>query len=239
MDAGRWPPTGSSSNGSTPPDAWRTSRRTCGWTPLAPGSAISSSRSSPHWTCNMRYLILSDIQGNIQALDAVLPAVDPAPYDATLVLGDRVGYGADPNAVIGRVRSLSPRATIRGNHDKVAAGVEDAEGLNPIARSAVSWTMLELRPENTSYLAALQQGPQVVDDMIEICHGTPYDEDAYVFDELDALRALESATRQVCLFGHTHIPFVFTRSRQGLEVDTPDGEPLWPVAIAEDRRYLI
>ena len=156
----------------------------------------------------MRYLILSDIHGNIEALDAVLAALDPATYDATLVLGDLVGYGADPNAVIERVRGLSPRATIRGNHDKVAAGVEDAEGFNTIARSAVSWTMLELSPENTSYLAALQQGPQVVDDMIEICHGTPYDEDAYVFDELDALRALESATRPVCLFGHTHIPVV-------------------------------
>ena len=126
-----------------------------------PGSAIWSSRSSPHWTCDMRYLILSDIHGNIEALDAVLAAVDPAAYDATLVLGDLVGYGADPNAVIERVRSLSPRATIRGNHDKVAAGVEDAEGFNTIARSAVSWTMLELSPENTSYLAALQQGPQV------------------------------------------------------------------------------
>ena len=64
------------------------------------------------------------------------------------MLGDLVGYGADPNAVIDRVRGLAPRATIRGNHDKVAAGVEDAEGFNTIARSAVSWTMLELTPEN-------------------------------------------------------------------------------------------
>ena len=187
----------------------------------------------------MRYLILSDIHGNLEALEAVLTAVDPASYDATLVLGDLVGYGADPNAVIERVRGLSPRATIRGNHDKVAAGVEDAEGFNTIARSAVSWTMLELSPENAAYLAALEQGPQVVDDLIEICHGTPYDEDAYVFDELDALRALESAKRPVCFFGHTHIPVVFTRSRQGLEVETPDGEPVWPIVIADDRRYLI
>jgi predicted phosphodiesterase len=187
----------------------------------------------------MRYLILSDIHGNIEALDTVLAAVDPTSYDATLVLGDLVGYGADPNAVIDRVRGLAPRTTIRGNHDKVAAGVEDAEGFNTIARSAVSWTQLELSQENTAYLAALQQGPQVVDELIEICHGTPYDEDAYVFDELDALRALESATRPVCLFGHTHIPVVFTRSREGLEVDTPDGEPVWPVTIVDDRRYLI
>jgi diadenosine tetraphosphatase ApaH/serine/threonine PP2A family protein phosphatase len=121
----------------------------------------------------------------------------------------------------------------------VAAGVEDAEGFNTIARSAVSWTMLELSPEHAAYLAALQQGPQIIDDLIEICHGTPYDEDAYVFDELDALRALESARRPVCFFGHTHIPVVFTRSRQGLEVEAPDGEPVWTLALADDRRYLI
>jgi predicted phosphodiesterase len=187
----------------------------------------------------MRYLILSDIHGNLEALDAVLAAVGPSSYDAVLVLGDLVGYGADPNAVIDRVQGLAPLATIRGNHDKVAAGVEDAEGFNTIARSAVSWTTLELSPEHAAYLAALQQGPQIIDELIEICHGTPYDEDAYVFDELDALRALESARRPVCFFGHTHIPVVFTRSRHGLEVEAPDGEPVWTLAIADDRRYLI
>jgi predicted phosphodiesterase len=187
----------------------------------------------------MRYLVLSDIHGNLEALDAVLAAVDRARYDAALVLGDLVGYGADPNAVLDRVRALAPRATIRGNHDKVAAGVEDAEGFNTIARSAVSWTMLALTPENTAYLAALEPGPIIVDDLLEICHGTPYDEDAYIFDELDALRALESARRPVCLFGHTHIPVVYTRSREGLDVATPDGEPVWMVPLAADRRYLI
>jgi predicted phosphodiesterase len=187
----------------------------------------------------MRYLILSDIHGNIEALEAVLAAIPAAKYDAALVLGDLVGYGADPNAVIDRVTTLAPLATIRGNHDKVAARVEDAEGFNAIARSAVSWTMLELSPEHTQYLAGLQQGPLIIDDLIEICHGTPYDEDAYVFDELDALRALESAHRPVCFFGHTHIPVVFTRSPQGLDVDVPDGEPVWTLRLEEDRRYLI
>jgi len=187
----------------------------------------------------MRYLLLSDIHGNLEALEAVLAAVDRGSYDASLVLGDLVGYGPDPNAVIDCVRQLAPLATIRGNHDKVAAGVEDAEGFNAIARSAVSWTAMELSRENTSYLEELRQGPVIVDDLIEICHGTPYDEDAYVFDELDALRALESAKRPVCFFGHTHIPVVFTRTTDGLDVETPEGTPEWTIALAADRRYLI
>jgi predicted phosphodiesterase len=187
----------------------------------------------------VRYLILSDIHGNLEALDAVLAAAGERGYDQVLVLGDLVGYGADPNAVIERIRSLQPVAVIRGNHDKVAAGVEDADGFNTIARSAVSWTTLALSPENTAYLAELPVGPIAIDDLIEICHGTPFDEDAYVFDELDALRALEVASRPVCLFGHTHIPVVFTRSGDGLSVDTADGEPLFTVPIKDGCRYLI
>ena len=121
-------------------------------------------------------------------------------YDEVLVLGDLVGYGADPNAVVDRVRELAPHIMIRGNHDKVAAGLEDGESFNTVARSAVCWTYEALTPENAAYLAELPAGPQVVDDLIEICHGTPFDEDAYLFDDLDALRAFEvgDAARSAC-----------------------------------------
>ena len=60
----------------------------------------------------MRYLILSDIHGNLEALEAVLAAIPAARYDAALVLGDLVGYGADPNAVVDRVRTLAPLCTV-------------------------------------------------------------------------------------------------------------------------------
>ena len=71
----------------------------------------------------MRYLILSDIHANIDALEAVLTAAPP--WDRALVLGDLVGYGGAPNAVIDRVRGLDPMAVIRGNHDKAACGLDD------------------------------------------------------------------------------------------------------------------
>ena len=87
-----------------------------------------------------RYLVISDIHGNLEALDAVLQASAKQRYDAVLVLGDLVGYGADPNAVVKRIRDLNPAAAVRGNHDKVAAGLETAEDFNPMARSAVDWT---------------------------------------------------------------------------------------------------
>ena len=65
----------------------------------------------------MRYLVLSDIHANMEAFEAVLAAAAEIPYDRLLVLGDLVGYGADPNAVVERVRGLAPHALIRGNHD--------------------------------------------------------------------------------------------------------------------------
>ena len=84
---------------------------------------------------------------------------------------------------------------IRGNHDKVGAGLESPEGFNAVAANAIRWTYDALTAENRDWLAALPAGPVVVDDLIEICHGTPFDEDAYVFDDLDALRALHAAER--------------------------------------------
>jgi predicted phosphodiesterase len=186
----------------------------------------------------MRYLVLTDIHGNLEALEAVLEHAAGRKYGAVLVLGDLVGYGADPNLVIERVETLSPAAVVRGNHDKVASGVENAEGFNLTARNAVQWTFDALTPEHRTYLRNLPAGPLIVDDLIEICHGTPYDEDAYVFDELDALRALEASRRPVCLFGHTHVPLICARAHEDLEVYSLERDA-FTLDIQADRRYLI
>ena len=76
----------------------------------------------------MRYLVLTDIHANLEALDACLADARPRGFDQTLVLGDLVGYGGDPNAVVERIQRLNPAAIVRGNHDKVACGLEQAEG---------------------------------------------------------------------------------------------------------------
>src|SRR6187402_2136359 len=126
----------------------------------------------------MRYLALTDIHSNLEALDAVLRASSAQRYDSVLVLGDLVGYGADPNAVVDRVRALQPTAIVRGNHDKVAFGLDQAEGFNTVAKEAAQWMLEVLTPENRDWIAALPQGPLAIDDLVEICHGAPYDEDA-------------------------------------------------------------
>ncbi len=102
----------------------------------------------------LKYLVLSDIHANIEALDAVLHAAGS--YDHALVLGDLVGYGADPNAVIDRLRALPAATFIRGNHDKVGAGLENTDGFNYLARNAISWTAHTLTPDHVGALHAAQ-----------------------------------------------------------------------------------
>src|SRR4029077_16872691 len=165
----------------------------------------------------MRYLVLTDIHANLEALDTCLADAGTRGYDATLVLGDLVGYGPDPNAVVERVQALKPVAIVRGNHDKVACGLEQAEGFNSVAKSAARWTLDMLTPEYRDWLCDLPHGPIDVDDVVEICHGSPFDEDAYIFDELDAVRALKVSHRPLCLFGHTHYPVTFELSADSFD----------------------
>ena len=185
----------------------------------------------------VRYLILSDLHANLEALDAVLAAAADG-WDQVLVLGDLVGYGADPNAVVERIRSLNPAAVIRGNHDKASCGLDDGEHFNHIARFAAVWTEQHLTPDNRTYLRGLPAGPTAIDARLEICHGAPFDEDHYIFDAADAQHAFEATQRSVCLFGHTHLPVVFGGSGAQVTAAVPDRD-LHSLTLEADSRYLI
>ena len=185
----------------------------------------------------MRYLVLSDVHANLEALAAVLDAAK-GEWDHALVLGDLVGYGADPNAVVDRVRELPVAAVVRGNHDKVAAGLAPVDSFNHVARQAIEWTAGVLSPGNMQWLTALPQGPVMIDEMTEICHGAPWDEDAYLFDERDVERERPSLVRALCLFGHTHVPSIF-RVEPTVEAMLPVRGERCKVPIEEGGRYLV
>jgi predicted phosphodiesterase len=188
----------------------------------------------------MRYLVLTDIHANLEALEACIADATPRVFEQTLVLGDLVGYGGDPNAVVERIQGLAPVAIVRGNHDKVACGVEQAEGFNAVARSAAKWTLDVLKPAYREWLAALPEGPIDVDEVIQICHGSPFDEDAYIFDELDAVRALKVANRPLCLFGHTHYPVTFELSEDTFDSVGGSGSgPQTQIQMRAGCKYLI
>ena len=188
----------------------------------------------------MRYLIISDIHSNLEALEAVLRASASRKCDGVIVLGDLVGYGADPNAVVDRIRGLKPIATVRGNHDKVAAGLETAEDFNPMAKAAAAWTQTALSDPTLDYLKKMPVGPLLVNELLEICHGSPLDEDLYVVGDLDATRSIAASRRQLCLFGHTHVALrASVDGKKTLEIETPQGNPEFETTLHSGAKYLI
>jgi predicted phosphodiesterase len=184
---------------------------------------------------DVRFLILSDIHANLQALDAVLAHAASNTYDEVLVLGDLVGYGANPSEVIARTSALRPLAIVRGNHDKVCCGLEDATGFNDDARESAEWTAANLTAAERTLLKGLSRGPILVNDTIEICHGAPFDEDFYVFDQRDAMRAIAAMRRRICFFGHTHVPAAFVQ----LERHVLGGRPDEIVDVPADGRAFV
>jgi diadenosine tetraphosphatase ApaH/serine/threonine PP2A family protein phosphatase len=174
----------------------------------------------------MRYLVLADIHANLQALDAVLADAAARGYDQVLVLGDLVGYGANPIQAIDRTMALAPVAMIRGNHDKVCAGLESANDFNDAARASAEWTAAILPASHRDLLAALPAGPVLVTDALQICHGAPFDEDYYVFDLDDAAQALEAVTARLCLFGHTHVPAAYASADDPIQARDAAGTDL-------------
>ncbi len=186
----------------------------------------------------MRYLILSDIHSNHEALAAVLAHVKRKRWDKAIVLGDVVGYGANPNQAVDEVRRLKPLVAIRGNHDKVCSGIEDGEMFNRVALQAAMWTRSKLTPSNLRWLQGLPEGPVVVDGEFAVAHGTPIDEDAYIFGEIEALNVFRQTAFPLCFFGHSHFPVIFGLSPDAIQT-VLTSPPSFRFRLEPEVRYLI
>ena len=160
----------------------------------------------------MRYLILSDLHANWEALEAVIQDA-AGQYDRALCCGDLVGYGADPNPIVEWVRA-NCAIVVRGNHDKACTGLDDLEWFNPVARAAAIWTQSNLTPENAEYARTLPRGP-ILEDGFQVVHGSPFDEDEYVLAPEEAGEAFGYLECRLAFFGHTHVQggFIWNRSR--------------------------
>jgi predicted phosphodiesterase len=162
--------------------------------------------------------VISDIHSNKEALDAVLSRIDELGIDTIYCLGDLVGYNADPDSCVRTVMSRAAEV-IRGNHDKAVAGFLNLDWFNSAARAAALWTRAKVLPETMEAVRKLREGPRETGEgSILLCHGTPYDEDAYLMDArsiAESYRALDSRHPNVrfCFLGHTHIPVVVARKK--------------------------
>jgi predicted phosphodiesterase len=190
----------------------------------------------------MRALILSDIHGNLEALNAVLAAAEP--YDELWNLGDVVGYGGSPNEVVALMRAKA-QLNVRGNHDRVCCGLTSAVGFNPVARAAAEWTRQELTEENQAWLRAMPQGPLAPDEPGVMCvHGSPLNEDQYILSMRDAWAPLQQMTTTITFFGHTHVQGGFSQKGDDwheikTQYRTKNAAESWKMLIPEGTRHLV
>ncbi len=183
----------------------------------------------------MKTAIVSDIHSNLPALESVLARIDALACDRIICCGDIVGYAAQPNEVIEKVKSLAAVA-IRGNHDMALLDPREAEGFNTYAREAIFWSRGVLSQESLDYLRSLRDQEQI-DDII-MAHGSLLDPDEYIFSPFQAARSLEIAPCRITAVGHTHYPEVYRyTSETGLcrDILASEGE----VELEEGYRYLI
>ena len=190
----------------------------------------------------MRALVLSDIHGNLPALDAVLAAASEQ-WDELWNLGDAVGYGAHPNEVLDRLRPLAT-INVRGNHDRVCSGLTSTHGFNPVAAEAASWTQRKLTVLNLEWLRGWPQGPIKATERATCAHGSPLHEDHYIVSMRDAWMPLQRMETEITFFGHTHVQGGFSQSQQEWEEARPvyrdrDAAESWALDVPEGTRHLL
>jgi predicted phosphodiesterase len=176
----------------------------------------------------VQFLILSDIHANWHALQAVVKDAKGL-YNKVVCCGDLVGYNAQPDRVTRWVKENCV-TVIRGNHDKVVAGIEDLEWFNETAQVAAKWTINHMESGLRDYLRDLPMGPAKTKHF-HMCHGSMDDEDEYVAYTREAMPHLAQLELPLAFFGHTHLQGGFYSKRSNIA-------PLPRVGLDETERTI-
>lgn len=182
----------------------------------------------------MRHAIYSDIHANLPAWEAVLADMAAVDAQVRVCLGDVVGYGPSPKAVLQSVRQHSDHFVL-GNHDAAAAGTLDLSIFNPVARSSVEWTRERLGDDDLSFLA---ERPLAIEggDLLFV-HAEV--EDPARFQYIDspelAQRNFNACDHRIVFVGHTHRAALFRKELDGSVTQLPDHD----CVLQPDHRYLV
>jgi diadenosine tetraphosphatase ApaH/serine/threonine PP2A family protein phosphatase len=159
----------------------------------------------------VKFAVFSDVHANLEALDAVLSHAEREHVAFYLCLGDVIGYGANPNECIDRVRALSPGVCLRGNHDAAAIDARERAFFHEVALQGIHYSARHLTPENAEYLHALPYVYRDHERMMAV-HASPYHPESweYVLDSPGAERAFDAMTpARAAFIGHSHAPVIF------------------------------
>ena len=181
----------------------------------------------------MRYAVISDIHGNLEALKAVLSDIESQNVDKIVCLGDVVGYGPWPNECVELIRERAD-VCLMGNHDFAAIGREPVEYFNSYARRAILWTIRQLTPESLEFLKQLPF--EYIEGDVTFVHSAPYrpEDWTYIISERDALPQFNYLQTRICFVGHSHVAIGVGWKDNRFWSWRVNGEELQP-----DARYII
>ncbi|MBR5077650.1 MAG: metallophosphoesterase family protein [Victivallales bacterium] len=189
----------------------------------------------------MKYAILGDIHGNLEAMEAVLAACRELGVDKYACIGDVVGYNANPKECLDLLRGLGDNlvGVVKGNHDEYVSNGKETLGFNPLAATAVEWTRRKLGPSDLQWLHEL---PYMLHCAVpgfgrfQLVHGTLDNPSGwgYIFDRFSAETSFQYQTFSLCFIGHTHVPLAFEKNDM-----TITGGFYESVQFGQNRKYLI
>lgn len=158
----------------------------------------------------MKYAIIADIHGNLDAFQVVLEDIRAQKADHIVCLGDVVGYNAQPKECLDIVRQMNIPC-VKGNHDEYCSTDNHLDGFNPHAAEAVHWTREQLNEDDKKWLRELKYSRMAANfTMVHATLDAP-ERWGYVFDKLAAAASFPYQNTQMCFFGHTHVPVAFMR----------------------------
>ena len=180
----------------------------------------------------MKYAIFGDIHANLEAFQTVLADSQEIGCTDYVCVGDIVGYSANPKECLQLVREMEC-PVVKGNHDEEAILDTSLEGLNPLAKQAMEWTRAQLDPEEREYLGNLKLVRQVRD--FTIVHATLDTPGGwtYVTIKFDAMASFSYQFTQLCFYGHTHTPRIYTKG------DSVEPSEELSVRLEMGRKYFI
>lgn len=181
----------------------------------------------------MRLAIFSDIHSNLEALETAVYHAETQAVEATVVLGDTVGYGANPNECFEWVMHHAV-VNLMGNHEKAVIDRTIRQSFNPYAHEAIVWTeekMDEIFKKKIDGLPYMK-----IDKEVTFTHGSPDrpEEYRYLLSFEDAAPSFGYFEHRVCFVGHTHVPSCFCQNARTAARLLPGRTQLLP-----DERYIL
>jgi len=184
----------------------------------------------------MKIGIISDIHSNSEAINSVLKNIKEV--DEFICLGDIIGYGADPNYCIGKIKDLNCRC-IGGNHDFGVIGKVNINYFNYTAKVAILWTSRQLKNENINFLLSLNKKIELEDNVFAV-HGSPRDPILeYILDKDTASLIFSKFDFKIFFVGHSHLAGCFSFNKNNNQIDYMNFSNGGFIEIHKNKRYII